>query len=270
MRDRFARTLDESAAEEYEAAFNRAVQKRWPHSARDREPMRARIEDYALIGDLQTAALVERGGSIDWLCFPRFDSGACFAALLGDAEQRPLAASRPRTAARPTRRYRQRHARPRDDLGDRRGRRARARLHAAARQGAGRRPHRRGRARQRARCARSSSSASTTATSSRGCGASTTRALAVAGPDALVLPHAGAHARREHAHDLRRSPSRRASASRSCSPGSRRTSDAPGARSTRRSALAETRELLARVVRQLLQRTCRPTGATSSGARSSC
>jgi GH15 family glucan-1,4-alpha-glucosidase len=45
-----------------------------------------RIEDYGLIGDLQTVALVSRQGCIDWLCFPRFDSGAIFAALLGDAE----------------------------------------------------------------------------------------------------------------------------------------------------------------------------------------
>jgi len=44
------------------------------------------IEDYALIGDLQTGALVSRYGAVDWLCFPRFDSGALFAALLGTPE----------------------------------------------------------------------------------------------------------------------------------------------------------------------------------------
>ncbi|WP_347558647.1 glycoside hydrolase family 15 protein [Robbsia sp. KACC 23696] len=48
--------------------------------------MSARIEDYALLGDGETAALLHRNGSIDWLCWPRFDDDACFAALLGSNE----------------------------------------------------------------------------------------------------------------------------------------------------------------------------------------
>jgi len=64
------------------------------------------IEDYALIGDCHTAALVARDGSIDWLCLPRFDSGACFAALLG-AEEHGRWLLRPRGDLRARRAYRE-------------------------------------------------------------------------------------------------------------------------------------------------------------------
>jgi GH15 family glucan-1,4-alpha-glucosidase len=65
----------------------------------------SRIEQYALIGDTQTVALVGQGGSIDWLCAPRFDSGACFAALLGTEEHGQWQIA-PVGEFRTTRRYR--------------------------------------------------------------------------------------------------------------------------------------------------------------------
>jgi GH15 family glucan-1,4-alpha-glucosidase len=69
------------------------------------EPQPRLIEDYALLSDLQTAALVHRRGSIDWCCFPRFDSDACFAALLGHREHGSWVVS-PSDEGEPRRRYR--------------------------------------------------------------------------------------------------------------------------------------------------------------------
>jgi GH15 family glucan-1,4-alpha-glucosidase len=64
------------------------------------------IEDYGLIGDTQTAALVGRDGSIDWLCLPHFDSGACFAALVGDPRNGRWLIHPDATVLGRTRRYR--------------------------------------------------------------------------------------------------------------------------------------------------------------------
>src|SRR5206468_11352607 len=72
---------------------------------RERDCMAGLIEDYGMIGDMRTAALVHRNGSLDWLCLPRFDSQACFASLLGEPENGRWLIG-PKSNAKITRAYR--------------------------------------------------------------------------------------------------------------------------------------------------------------------
>src|SRR4029453_1556022 len=65
-----------------------------------------KIEDYGFLSDTQTAAVVGRNGSIDWLCFPRFDSGSCFAALLGEPKNGRWLIAPTDESAEVTRKYR--------------------------------------------------------------------------------------------------------------------------------------------------------------------
>jgi hypothetical protein len=85
-----------------------------------------------MIGDCETAALVGNDGSIDWMCFPRFDSDACFAALLGGPEHGHWSLAPAGEITGCVAALSRRHADPGDRAGDRRGRGAAHRLHAAA------------------------------------------------------------------------------------------------------------------------------------------
>ena len=124
---------------------------------------------------------------VDWLCFPRFDSGACFAALLGDGEERALVFSPGEEVTATRRRYRGDTLILETEIETASGMVRLDRLHAAARKGAGHCPHRGRRARERGDADGTDRSALITDTSCRGCGSADGALEAIAGPDALVL-----------------------------------------------------------------------------------